>query len=85
MLIVLVVALPVGVYAAVRRGTTLDYTARAFAALGQAVPPFWLGLVLVLIFGVLLHCCRRPVAARRSTSSCPGSRSAGSRSRGSCA
>jgi peptide/nickel transport system permease protein len=54
-LVVIVVALPVGVYSAVRRGTTLDYAARAFAALGQAVPPFWLGLVLVLIFGVLLH------------------------------
>ena len=54
-LIVIIVALPVGVYAAVRRGTALDYTARAFAALGQAVPPFWLGLVLVLIFGVMLH------------------------------
>jgi peptide/nickel transport system permease protein len=54
-LIVIVVALPVGVYAAVRRGTALDYTARAFAALGQAVPPFWLGLVLVLIFGVMLR------------------------------
>jgi peptide/nickel transport system permease protein len=54
-LIVILVALPVGVYAAVRRGTALDYTARAFAALGQAVPPFWLGLVLVLIFGVMLH------------------------------
>jgi peptide/nickel transport system permease protein len=54
-LIVIVVALPVGVYAAVRRGSKLDYAARAFAALGQAVPPFWLGLLLVLVFGVLLH------------------------------
>src|SRR5215468_9153231 len=54
-LIVIVVALPVGVYAAVRRGSALDYAARAFAALGQAVPPFWLGLVLVLVFGVMLH------------------------------
>jgi peptide/nickel transport system permease protein len=54
-LIVIVVALPVGVYAAVRRGTPLDYVARGFAALGQAVPPFWLGLVLVLVFGVLLR------------------------------
>ena len=54
-LIVIAVALPVGVYSAVRRGSPLDYAARAFAALGQAVPPFWLGLVLVLIFGVMLH------------------------------
>ena len=54
-LVVIAVALPVGVYSAVRRGSSLDYVARGFAALGQAVPPFWLGLVLVLIFGVLLH------------------------------
>jgi len=54
-LIVIALALPVGVYSAVRRGSPLDYAARAFAALGQAVPPFWLGLVLVLIFGVMLH------------------------------
>jgi peptide/nickel transport system permease protein len=54
-LIVIVVALPVGVYAAVHRGSGLDYAARAFAALGQAVPPFWLGLLLVLVFGVLLR------------------------------
>jgi peptide/nickel transport system permease protein len=53
-LIVIAVALPVGVHAAVRRGTMMDYLARGFAALGQAVPPFWLGLVLVLVFGVLL-------------------------------
>jgi peptide/nickel transport system permease protein len=54
-LIVIAVALPVGVYAAVRRGSKLDYLARTLAALGQAVPPFWLGLLLVLVFGVLLH------------------------------
>ena len=54
-LIVVGVAIPVGVYAAVRRNSPLDYAARAFAALGQAVPPFWLGLLLVLVFGVLLH------------------------------
>src|SRR4029453_9097695 len=38
-LVVLVVAIPVGVYSAVRRGSALDYAARAFAAFGQAVPP----------------------------------------------
>jgi peptide/nickel transport system permease protein len=54
-LIAVVVALPIGVYSAVKRGSGLDYLARAFAAFGQAVPPFWLGLVLILIFGVTLH------------------------------
>jgi peptide/nickel transport system permease protein len=53
-LIVIVVALPVGVYSAVWRGGVLDHTARVLAALGQAMPPFWLGLVLVLVFSVLL-------------------------------
>lgn len=54
-LVALSLALPVGVYAAVRRGSTLDYLARGLAALGQAVPPFWLGLVLVLLFSVTLQ------------------------------
>jgi peptide/nickel transport system permease protein len=54
-LIAIALALPVGVYSAYRRGTRLDYLARGFAALGQAVPPFWLGLVLILIFGVSLR------------------------------
>src|SRR5262245_35311679 len=54
-LVVIAIALPVGVYAAVWRGSRLDYAARIFAALGQAVPPFWLGLLLVLVFGVILH------------------------------
>jgi len=53
--IALSLALPIGVYSAVRRGSTLDYLGRAFAALGQAMPPFWFGLVLILIFGVILH------------------------------
>jgi peptide/nickel transport system permease protein len=49
------VAVPVGVYSAVHRGTALDYLSRGMAAFGQAVPPFWLGLVLILLFGVIFH------------------------------
>jgi peptide/nickel transport system permease protein len=49
------VAVPVGVYSAAHRGTALDYLSRGMAAFGQAVPPFWLGLVLILIFGVIFH------------------------------
>jgi peptide/nickel transport system permease protein len=54
-LLALAIALPVGVYSAAHRGGALDYCARAFAALGQAVPPFWLGLVLILVLGVYLR------------------------------
>jgi peptide/nickel transport system permease protein len=55
LLFALSIALPVGVYSAVHRGTPLDYFSRGMAAFGQAVPPFWLGLVLILIFGVIFH------------------------------
>lgn len=48
----LVIALPVGVLAAVRRGTGIDAIVRAFAILGQATPSFWLALVLMLVFAV---------------------------------
>lgn len=55
MLFTVVVALPLGVYAAVRRGTTFDYIVRVFAVLGQSAPVFWTGLMLMLIFGVWLR------------------------------
>lgn len=66
-LIAVLIALPVGVYSAVKRGTALDYLARGFAALGQAVPPFWLGLVLILIFGVSLRLL--PTSGRETAAS----------------
>jgi peptide/nickel transport system permease protein len=47
--------LPIGIYAAVHRGTIKDHAARAFAVLGQSVPPFWLGIMLILVFGVFLR------------------------------
>ncbi len=48
------VGIPIGVLSAVRRGSVLDYFGRGVALFGQAVPQFWLGLVLVLIFGIWL-------------------------------
>jgi peptide/nickel transport system permease protein len=50
-----VVAIPLGVVAAVYRGTVLDTLVRVLALSGQAVPSFWLGLILVLIFAVKFH------------------------------
>lgn len=45
---------PLGVLAAVRRGSLLDYVGRSVALFGQAIPSFWLGIILVLIFAVRL-------------------------------
>jgi peptide/nickel transport system permease protein len=54
MILATVVALPLGVLSAIRRGSWLDAAVRAFAALGQSTPSFWLGLILVLVFAVEL-------------------------------
>ena len=48
------IGIPLGVYSAVRRGTLVDKSARIFAVLGQSMPAFWLGLMLILFFGVVL-------------------------------
>ena len=53
--VTLLIALPVGVYAASHRDSPLDYLARGFAVLGQAVPGFWVGLIFILIFAVNLR------------------------------
>ncbi|MBI3024532.1 MAG: ABC transporter permease [Candidatus Tectomicrobia bacterium] len=48
----IVLALPVGVLSAVNRGSFIDQGGMLFALVGQAMPVFWLGLMLILIFGV---------------------------------
>jgi len=50
----LLIGLPLGVLAAVRRGSFLDGLARVVALLGQVMPSFFLGIVLMLIFSVRL-------------------------------
>jgi peptide/nickel transport system permease protein len=46
--------LPLGVLAAVRRGTRMDYLASSVGLLGLSIPTFWLGIMLILIFAVWL-------------------------------
>lgn len=48
--ITLVTALPAGVLAAYYRDTTIDEASRVFALFGIAMPNFWLGLILILVF-----------------------------------
>jgi peptide/nickel transport system permease protein len=48
------IGIPLGVLAAVKRGTAVDTAARVVALLGQSVPAFWLGIVLMYFFSVQL-------------------------------
>jgi peptide/nickel transport system permease protein len=51
-LLALAVALPVGIYSAVRRNTILDHAATVVVFLGQSMPVFWIGIMLMLLFAV---------------------------------
>jgi peptide/nickel transport system permease protein len=55
LLLATVVAIPTGVIAATRRGSLADYVAQFVAMTGQAIPPFWLALMLMLVFAVNLR------------------------------
>jgi peptide/nickel transport system permease protein len=47
-------AVPIGVIAAVKKDTGIDFAAKLIALLGQSLPSFWLGIVLMWIFAVHL-------------------------------
>jgi peptide/nickel transport system permease protein len=48
----LLVGIPLGVLSATNRGSFMDLGGRTFALFGQALPPFWLGIMLILLFAV---------------------------------
>src|SRR5262245_3214990 len=52
MVMSVLLGVPLGMYSAVRRGSAFDTGARIFAVLGQSMPAFWLGLMLILFFAV---------------------------------
>jgi peptide/nickel transport system permease protein len=54
MAVALGLALPLGILAALNHGRWLDLAAGAFAVLGVAVPNFWLGPMLILLFAIRL-------------------------------
>ncbi len=50
----LAISIPLGVVAAITRGSVFDAIARFFALVGQAAPNFWVGLMLIFFFSVRL-------------------------------
>jgi peptide/nickel transport system permease protein len=51
----ILLAVPLGVLAAVRANTWIDRAALGMAVFGQAIPNFWFGLILIVLFGVTLR------------------------------
>jgi len=54
-LVSILIGIPLGIVSAVSRGSFIDYIARGFALLGQALPVFWIGLMMILIFAAQLQ------------------------------
>ena len=49
LLIALMIAIPIGIYSAVRQETVIDYIGRTFSILALAIPSFWLGTMVVIL------------------------------------
>jgi peptide/nickel transport system permease protein len=52
LLLSVVIAIPLGILSAVRRWSGWDYLGMVFSQIGMAVPSFWLGIILLLLFAV---------------------------------
>ena len=55
MVLAVLVSIPAAVLAAVRRGTLFDRVLMALTLVGQTVPTFWLGMVMILVLAVRFH------------------------------
>ncbi len=50
----LLIAFPVGILSAAKRGSIFDRIGMVFALLGQSIPIFWLGIIMIMVFAVNL-------------------------------
>ncbi len=51
----LLVGIPLGILSSVKRGSLVDQVGKIVALLGQSAPPFWLGIMLIILFSVSLR------------------------------
>jgi len=51
----LLIAIPLGIYCALKPNTKFDYTVNLLNFAGISIPSFWLGIVLIIIFSVILN------------------------------
>jgi peptide/nickel transport system permease protein len=55
MIFAIVLSIPLGVYSSLHRNRVGDYGIMIFSQMGLAVPAFWAGILLILLFAVTLH------------------------------
>ena len=55
MVIALLLAIPLGILAAINRGTAWDGSIMTFSMLGQSIPNFWMGIMMILFIGLYLR------------------------------
>ena len=53
-LLTVIVGIPLGILSAVKRDSIFDYAGKFFAVVGIAAPSFWIGIMLILLFGAIL-------------------------------
>lgn len=52
LLISILIAIPLGMWTALRAGSSMDYFLNFFSSAGISMPSFWLGIVLIIVFGI---------------------------------
>ncbi len=52
LLVTIAIGIPIGILSAVKRGGAFDYIGNVLSSIGMALPPFWLGFLLILVFAV---------------------------------
>ncbi|WDR04649.1 ABC transporter permease [Devosia rhodophyticola] len=55
LIVTIAIGIPIGILSAMRRGGIFDYFGNVLSSLGMALPPFWLGFMLMLVFAVGLQ------------------------------
>jgi peptide/nickel transport system permease protein len=55
LLLALLVGIPIGIFAALKRNTAFDYFSTTGSMVGLSVPHFWFGILFILLFAVKLH------------------------------
>jgi len=54
-LVAVLISVPLGTLAALKQDTWLDYAVRIFSIAGLAIPSFWLGIIMILVFIIFFH------------------------------